>query len=305
MVILDADDKNLKSIFSPYIKEELLQQTSHKKVLGTIEKLKDYSIQVNPREINLFYMEDNMRERILFENGKYKVNNTSMEFLETEILKLVENYPEKFSPNVIMRPLYQEVILPNLCYIGGGGEIAYWLELKSFFEAVNVNFPILLLRNSALLVTQKQSQKAEKLGLSWNDLFLKQSELVNTKTNQLSEFPIHLSELKEQLQKQFTTLFEITNQTDKSFTGAVKAQEAKQIKGLENLEKRLLKAQKKKHCDELERITDLQNELFPNKSLQERQNNFSEFYLESGDNLIQKLMVELKPLTTKFEIIVL
>lgn len=304
LVILDGDNTDLKRIFIPYIKEELTLQTSHKKVLETIKKLKDYTVQVNPREINLFYIEDSLRERILFENGKYSVNNTNIEFTESEILSLVENHPEKFSPNVIMRPLYQEVILPNLCYIGGGGEIAYWLELKSFFDAVNVTFPILLVRNSVLLATEKQVKKADKLGLSWSDLFQEQTNLVNAKINQFSEFPIDLSSLKEQLQKQFKTLFEITTQTDESFTGAVKAQEKKQIKGLENLEKRLLKAQKKKHSEELKRITDLQNELFPNKSLQERQTNFSEFYLENGNHLIDRLITQLKPLETQFEVIV-
>lgn len=305
LVILDADNQDLKRTFIPYIKEELTQQTSHKKVLETTEELKNYTIQVNPREINLFYMEDHLRERIIFENEKYTVNNTKIEFSETEILELLENHPEKFSPNVIMRPLYQEVILPNLCYIGGGGEIAYWLELKSFFDAVNITFPVLLLRNSVVLATEKQVKKADKLGLSWSDLFSKQNDLVNIKTAELSKFPVDFSVQKEHLQKQFEALFEMANQTDKSFLGAVKAQEAKQTKGLENLEKRLLKAQKRKHSETLERITDLQNELFPNKSLQERQANFSEFYLENGNDFIDKLIATLKPLEANFEIITL
>ena len=305
LVILDADNSELKQVFTPFIKEELIQQTSYKSVLETTEKLNNYTIQVNPREINLFFLEDNLRERILLENGKYKVNNTKIEFSESEILILLENHPEKFSPNVIMRPLYQEVILPNLCYIGGGGEIAYWLELKSFFDAVKVTFPILLLRNSALLVTEKQATKANKLDLKWSDLFSKQNNLVNAKTRQLSEIPIDFSTQKEQLQKQFEALYEIADKTDKSFLGAVKAQEAKQIKGLENLEKRLLKAQKKNYSQQLNRVIDLQNELFPNKSLQERQANFSEFYLESGENLIPSLINKLKPLKNDFNIILL
>jgi uncharacterized protein YllA (UPF0747 family) len=78
-----------------------------------------------------------------------------------------------------MRPLYEEVILPNLCYIGGGGEIAYWLELKAYFDHSKITFPILLLRNSLLLVTQKQAKKADSLGLSFSDLFLKQTDLIN------------------------------------------------------------------------------------------------------------------------------
>lgn len=303
LVILNADNQELKHSFIPFIKEELLLQTAYKEVSKTTKKLKNYAIQVNPREINLFYLENNLRERILFENGKYKVNNTKIEFTETEILSVLENHPDKFSPNVILRPLYQEAILPNLCYIGGGGEIAYWLELKSYFDALNVTFPILLLRNSAVLITEKQAKKADKLGLTWSDLFSKQTDLVNAKINQFSEFPIELSQLKEQLQKQFEYLYEIANQTDKSFLGTVKAQEAKQKKGLENLEKRLLKAQKRKHTDELQRITDLQNELFPNQSLQERQANFSEFYLQSGESLIPQLMKELKPLENHFNTI--
>lgn len=305
LVILDADDKDLKRNFIPFVKEELLHQSSHPLVLETAEKLKEYTIQVNPREINLFYIEDNLRERIVFENGKYKVNHTKIEFSEIEILALLENNPEKFSPNVIMRPLYQEVILPNLCYIGGGGEIAYWLELKSFFTAVNITFPILLLRNSVLLVSEKQTKKADKLDLTWSDLFSEQPDLVNAKTKQLSEFPIDLTNLKEQLQKQFQALYAIANKTDESFIGAVKAQEVKQTKGLENLEKRLLKAQKRKLSTILHRITDLQNELFPNQSLQERQANFSEFYLENGESLIPTLVKQLKPLQSNFEIITL
>ena len=303
LVILDADNPTLKRAFAPYIKEELTQQTAHKKVIETIENLKEYDIQVNPREINLFYLEHNLRERIVFENGIYKINNTKIEFSESEILTLVDTNPEKFSPNVIIRPLYQEVILPNLCYIGGGGEIAYWLELKSFFEAMNVTFPILLVRNSAVLVSEKQLKKIYKLGLSWSDFFLKQSDLITKKVNKLSEFPIDLTSQKEQLRKQFDALYEIANKTDKSFIGAVKAQESKQIKGLENLEKRLLKAQKRKHSEELERIIHLQNELFPNQSLQERLANFSEFYVDNRTDLIPKLMEQLQPLKNDFKII--
>jgi bacillithiol biosynthesis cysteine-adding enzyme BshC len=303
LVILDADDGNLKRQFIPFIKEELLKQTAFSKVNETIEQFGSYTVQVNPREINLFYIEDNLRERIIFEDGLYKINNTKLQFSEQELLAELELHPEKFSPNVVMRPLYQEVILPNLAYIGGGGEIAYWLELKSFFDAVNVTFPILIVRNSVVLATEKQLKKADALALTWNDLFQKQNRLINNKTKELSEFAIDLSNLKQQLQQQFQALNELTSKTDRSFEGAVKAQEVKQTKGLEQLEKRLLKAQKRKLADSLNRITALQNELFPNQSLQERQANFAEFYLENGEQLLPKLVDDIKPLSTNFTII--
>ena len=305
LVILDADNQGLKRIFIPFLKEELMSQTSYKEVAKTSEKLKNYTIQVNPREINLFYVEDTIRERIIFEKEKYRINNTQLEFSETEILDLLENNPEKFSPNVIMRPLYEEVILPNLCYIGGGGEIAYWLELKSFFDVAKVTFPVLLVRNSVLLASKKQTEKADKLNLSWKDLFSKQEDLINEKVKVYSEFPIDLTIQKEHLKNQFHYLHVLANQTDKSFAGAVKAQEAKQIKGLENLERRLLKAQKRKHAEQLERISDLQKELFPNGGLQERQANFSEFYLENGNSFIEKLQSSLNPLEDHFSILIL
>ncbi|KGO90168.1 bacillithiol biosynthesis cysteine-adding enzyme BshC [Flavobacterium suncheonense] len=305
LVIVDGDDSDLKQLFVPYVKEELSQQTSYQKVSETIKQLNDYTIQVKPREINLFYIENNLRERIIFENNTYKINNTARVFSQAEIIAEVENHPEKFSPNVILRPLYQEIILPNLCYIGGGGEIAYWLELKSNFEAFNVTFPVLLVRNSVLLAYQKQADKADALSLTWSDLFSKQANLINKKTKELSEFNLDFSEQKQFLREQFEKLNAIAAQTDASFSGAVKAQEAKQLKGLENLEKRLLKAEKKMHQERLERMVKLQNELFPNQSLQERKNNFSEFYLTEGEGLTTKLFEKLNPLSSEFSIIYL
>ena len=303
LVILDADDAELKRVLIPFIKDELENQTSYKEVTTTIEKLKEYPIQVTPREINLFYIENNLRERIVFENGTYKVNHTNLSFSKEEIFQLIETDPEKFSPKVILRPLYQEVLLPNLCYIGGSGEIAYWLELQSFFKAAKVSFPMLLVRNSVVLATEKQIKKADALHLSWADLFGKQKDLVNQKTKAISEINLDLTDLKAQLKKQFDDLYSIAKQTDNSFIGALKAQEIKQIKGIDHLEKRLLKAQKRKYADVLTRIIHLQNELFPNQSLQERQTNFSEFYEENGELLIQTLIEKLQPLEQRFEIV--
>ena len=305
LVIIDGDDTTLKKLFIPYAKNELLHQTSFKKVSDTIAQFKEYTIQVNPREINLFYIQNELRERIIFENGNYKINNTLLSFSEREILAELEKNPENFSPNVILRPLYQEVILPNLCYIGGGGEIAYWLELKSNFEENNITFPMLLLRNSVVLSTKKQMDKANKLGLNWQELFLNQDALVNLKVQKYSEFTVDFTSQKEVITKQFAALYKIAESTDKSFIGAVKAQETKQLKGLDNLEKRLLKAEKRVHSERLNRIVSLQNELFPNNSLQERSVNFSEYYFEFGSKLMEELLRELNPLSQEFKIITL
>ena len=307
LVIVDGADAKLKKLLIPYIKKDVFENISFQKVSETIDRLNElpqnYGIQVNPREINYFYLKDGLRERIVEQNGQFLVNGTDIKFTKSELEDEIESHPEAFSPNVIARPIYQEVILPNLCYIGGGGELAYWLELKSSFEAMNVPFPILLLRNSALIIAEKQHDKLLKLGISTADVFLEQNSLINKKIREISNIDIDFTPQKEHLAAQFKTMYEIAEQTDKSFLGAVKAQEVKQKKGLENLEKRLLKAQKKKLKDHVMRMIELQNQLFPGKSLQERNLNFSELYLEFGETLIPSLLQALKPLQNEFYIL--
>ena len=304
LVIIDGDSKGLKQVFSPFLKNELLYQTSFTEVSKTIIELeKDYKIQVNPREINLFYLENNSRERIVFENGIYKILNSDIEFTKQAIFKELKNHPEKFSPNVLLRPLYQEVILPNICYIGGGGEIAYWLQLKGFFDSIAIPFPILLLRNSLQVISSKQVKKLENLSISMEEIFLNQHELISKKVIENSEIRIQFDEKKDFLQNQFSKLKEVAKQTDITFVNAVNAQERKQIKGIEMLEKRLLKAEKRRQEDLVQRITILQNELFPNQSLEERQRNFSEYYLEYGVDFIEMLKESLKPLQQEFTVL--
>lgn len=307
LVIIDGDDVNLKKQMIPYVKKDVLEKMGFQKVTETISSLEalptKYNIQVNPREINYFYLAEGIRERIVEKEGRFYVNETEIEFSKDQLLTELEDHPERFSPNVIMRPVYQEVILPNLCYIGGGGELAYWLELQSMFETMGVTFPVLSLRNSVLVIAKKQYDKLKRLNLSTTDLFLKQSSFINKKIREISNIDIDFTPQKKYLEEQFKALYDLAEQTDKSFLGAVKAQEVKQKKGLDSLEKRLLKAQKRKLADHVTRITEIQNELFPNQSLQERTLNFSELYLELGDDLIPMLVKVLKPLHQEFLIL--
>jgi len=304
LVIIDGDDKRLKKQFIPYIENELIAQTCFNNVSSTINELsKNYKIQVNPREINLFYLTDQIRDRIILKNGVYSTIDRQFSWTKEEMLQHLREKPERFSPNVMMRPLYEEVVLPNLCYIGGGGELAYWFELKSYFDTEKIPFPILLLRNSALIISKTQTQKLRKLNISLAEIFLKQQDLINKKIKEVSDIKIDFSEQRQFLEKQFIELEELAKLTDKSFIGAVKAQQAKQLKGLEKLEKRLLKAQKRKLISLVDRITDIQNELFPNQSLEERFRNFSEAYVKHGKVFIEKLKSNLDPLDGEFQII--
>jgi bacillithiol biosynthesis cysteine-adding enzyme BshC len=305
LVIIDGNDAEFKKVLIPFVKRELTDRLSYRKVSETSSRLKalGYPEQVSPREINLFYLKEGLRERIIEKDGHFHINNTAIDFTAEEIITELNKYPDRFSPNALLRPLYQEVLLPNLCYTGGGGELAYWLELKDYFNTVEVPFPILLLRNSVLLISEKQLEKLKKLDVTIPDLFLPTLELENMHTQRLSELKIDFSKQREFLKKQFEDLYETAKKTDASFIGAVAAQEKKQLNGLDKLEKRLLKAQRRKLSDELERITGIQEDLFPGESLQERTKNFSEFYLEKGPELLTLIKRELDPLVNKLGII--
>ena len=202
-----------------------------------------------------------------------------------------------------MRPVYQEAILPNLAYIGGGGELAYWLQLKAYFKEVQLPFPILVLRNSVQIVSRKQQQKLDALNISIEEVFLKKASLLKKKVNENSDIEFNFSDAQTLLEQQFTALRSVANQTDASFVGAVHAQAKKQLNGLKNLENRLLRAEKRRQKELVFRISEIKEQLFPNQSLEERQRNFSEYYLAYGDAFIATLKSILKPLDFEFTVL--
>ncbi len=304
LVIVDGDDKKLKSLLIPYVKKELLESYAVKSIQETNTFLeKHYRLQVTPREINFFYIEDTVRERIVFEDGLYKVNNTEIAFTKEEILTELNKNPEKFSPNVIMRPLYQEVVLPNLSYIGGGGELAYWLQLKELFNSSNIPFPILMLRNSVLFTTEKLSKKLEKIGAGYPDLFLKQDILCKKTVKDCSTLELSFQDQKNKLKAIFDELKPLIEQTDVTFKGALEAQEKKQMKGIKNLEHRLQRAEQRKHADLVTRIKAIQDALFPRKGLQERNQNFATLYKFYGEEIFSELFENLDPFDFRFYVL--
>tara|TARA_B100001250_G_scaffold265290_1_gene228784 strand:+ start:418 stop:2028 length:1611 start_codon:yes stop_codon:yes gene_type:complete len=308
LIIIDADSKSLKNIFKEYMKSEILNNNCHDLVNSQIETLKkDYNSkfkpQVNPRLINLFYLTKNGRYRIEKKKNQFCLIGVNKEFSKNELIEEVENFPENFSPNVLMRPLYQEVILPNIGYVGGGNELSYWFQLNKLFENEKVDFPVLILRNSLLLINSKFSKKINKLKINIKDLFLEKNLLVSKVVKQNSKINLDLNFLKNQLKFQFDFLEDLIKKTDKSFKGAVIAQKKKQIKGISNLEKKLLKSQKRKMNDYVERINSIYESIFPNNDLQERQLNFFELYEEHGLVILSDLKKNLDPFDNNFTIL--
>ncbi|MDB5014774.1 MAG: hypothetical protein JWQ25_2976 [Daejeonella sp.] len=305
LVIIDADHIDLKTQFIPIIKDDIIHQHSFKNISDTDSKLKAIGVntQVNPREINFFYLLDNFRERIVFEDGEYRVLNSEISFTEVELIKEIENNPERFSPNVVMRPLYQEIILPNIAYIGGGAEIVYWLQLKQNFDFYKVNFPILIPRNSALIVDETLDRKLNRLDLKFLDLFKNTEELQKEWILRHSEHTLNLKKEWIELESIFTELQIRAKKIDPTLGPSTEAVKTRLEKALKSLEKKLIKAEKKNHEEAISSISNIRKKLFPKGGLQERTESFALFYVKSGACFMNDLFNHFEPLNFKFSIL--
>lgn len=304
LLVIDGDDSALKSLFKPIIKEEILQQPTIEQITKTntaLEKL-GYATQVFPREINLFFLEADRRERIVKEGDGYKVLNTDLKFSEEEMLSLVENSPEKFSPNVTLRPVYQEVILPNLSYTGGPGEFAYWLQLKGVFEQFSVPFPILLPRNFGLILSKSMQERMKKLGLQIEDLFKSVEEVKAAWLAKNVSEPVDLKDEIAQIDAIFEQIATKATLHDKSLKEYVAAMKQKALSSAEQIEGRVQKAQNQKFSTEVNQLLDLHHKLFPNGGLQERTDNFLNFYLNDKD-FLSKLLAFFDPFDLRFNVL--
>ena len=298
LVILDADNNALKRSFSSIIKQEITERKSENLVKSSSFELEqlNYKAQVFPREINLFYLTDNSRERIIFDDHIYKVNNTYITFSEEEILTEVDNNPERFSPNVILRPIYQQFILPNLSYIGGPGEIAYWLQLKSTFEFYKVGFPILQPRAFGIILNEAIQKKINKLNIEAKSIFKSYEELKADYLG-LHAQDIDLEKEKTDLKKTFDTIIEKGSLIDATLNGSLAAEWQRFEKQLSGIEKRIKKSEERKHETVLNQYSNIKEKLFPNGGLQERHENIFSFLINKPD-LIDDLLINL-PVTKK------
>lgn len=306
LLVIDGDDPFLKAGFASIMHSELEQSLSSQAIDRTTQNLLDagYHKQVHPRDINLFYCDDGLRERILRTEFGFSVDQTDLSFTKEELLELVDQRPELFSPNALLRPLYQECVLPNLAYIGGGAEVAYWLQLKDCFDLCQLTYPMVYLRNSVSLVPSKVRKKLKALNFGLEDLFLPGDELSRLYVTRNSKLKIDFSPQKEYLKKQFAQLYAMAQSTDASFIGAVGAQEKKQLKGLERLEQRLMRAEKRKHAEQIQRLVALRQWLFPDGVLQERKENMSWGYQHMGAEFLFHLKTQIDPSDHRFTVLI-
>jgi len=306
LLVLQPDHAGLKQAMKSIFKEDLIQGIPETIVSATNEKLeKEFHLQVSPRKVNLFYLRDGIRNRIDKKGNLYSVDGTDIKFTEKEILEELDHFSERFSPNVILRGLYQETILPNIAFIGGGSEVAYWMQLKDLFQQYHVPFPVLVLRNSFTIMNGKQEYKLNELGISLSDLFTDETLLANEMVVQWSGNPISLSEELKEAKQFFAILKNKSGIIDKSLVQHVHALEQDMLKKIDTLEKKMLRAERKKQAVQLQRIWKLKGELFPNGNLQERVENFMPYYATYGPSFVRAIIDHSLSLEQEYILLVL
>ncbi|OEK07212.1 bacillithiol biosynthesis cysteine-adding enzyme BshC [Roseivirga misakiensis] len=304
LIIVDADDVRLKTLFKPVISDDIFHQIPEKEVNDVSDQLNklDYKTQVNPRAINFFYMKDNIRSRIIRSNNGFEVLDHEIFFTEDELKTEIDSNPERFSPNVVLRPLYQEILLPNLAYVGGPSELVYWLQLKGVFDHFNTTFPLLMPRNFAGVLTPRNVEKMHKAGLNFEDLFKEENTLVREKVVENTAHKLDLEEQRERIQKIFSEAQDQAIQIDTTLEKLVLAEQRRAEKSIEKIEHKILKAERKNQEVLVNRIYNLKEALFPTGTPQERKDNFLNFYLRN-DQFIETCMNAFDPLDYQFHLI--
>jgi bacillithiol biosynthesis cysteine-adding enzyme BshC len=303
LIIVDGDDVQLKKSFEFILLKEVLEQFSHQELKKSAEIIRSKGIkeQAFAREINLFHLGKESRIRLESVDDKIKIGD---EFFDRdEIVENIQKHPENFSPNVILRPLYQEVVLPNLCYIGGSGELAYWLQLKPVFDAAQVAYPLLQLRISAHFLSDKQLNKMNKLGFTYPK-FSQKLDVV------LKDFLIHLSSrnnnehnMKLQLEQLRSILTEQAKQVDSTLIASAEAQVKRIEHIVANFNEKLSRYERKIHKEKLERARLLHKEFFPNGGLQERQENFISFFIQNRSAWLDEFLNNLDVFDQEFIVV--
>ena len=290
LVIIDADDKALKMLLKPVMFNDIFEQKSFEAIQETnIALSQNYKLQINGREVNFFYLHPEFGRRLIKPEGNhFKLNDTEVILTADELKTDIENYPERFSPNVVLRPVYQELILPNLAYIGGPAEVAYWLQLQQVFEVHKVPFPVIMQRNSYLLLGKSTKDKIEKMGLTIGNMFLNDADLTDKylQIHSATNFMDNANQVDVLLQQIFDEIKNIDPISGKELL-QFKLESKKVL--MANF-KTYKKAREQKQEDNIVKMLKLKERIFPNRTFQERIENVMMHDINLFDDLIEKVL---------------
>lgn len=271
LVVLDADNTQLKQALKSYIAKDIFGSENIEAAREATDKLdKNYKAQIFPREINFFYLTEKGRYRIAKEGSVYKALDTDIEFTEAELKTEIDAYPERFSPNVVLRPMYQEIILPNVSYIGGPAEVNYWLQLKGVFDVNAIQFPIIELRKSIILLNERTLQNIDDMGLDITTFLAEEqkigSEFVEENGADIPDYSAHYKAVESELEIIKGKALEVDPNLKPFLEGEFK----KITDTFGKLDNKLQKFEKQKFEKQLKKIETIKSKFFTPGKLAER-----------------------------------
>jgi bacillithiol synthase len=303
LVIFDPQDKKVKKLLRPIFKKEIDDFRQHtEKLVHVSAKLEEvYHAQVKINPINLFFNNQDGRYAIEPADNEFRLKRKRKKFSYDEIIELIENEPELFSANVLLRPICQDFIFPTAFYVAGPSEITYFAQVLPLYKFYNLEAPIIYPRSSITILEKNIKSLVEKFDLNLHDIFIDNENLKEKvlksilKTslddafkNTSNDIDVAIDQLKERL-------FEI----DKTLTDAASKYREKILKYIDELKGKANEAQKRKYETTLRQIDKISTSVYPNNSLQERELNFTYFANKYGNNFLKQIYEELE--INKFE----
>lgn len=311
IILIEPNAKPFKEQFKHHFYQDIINSLLYHAIQPTIEKLNKthYPVQVTPREINTFLFHNHKRILIKKHEHSFHFKDTDIQWSKATLEEHLEKHTENFSPNVLLRPIYQQTILPNIAYVGGSAEVSYWLELKEVFKAFQTVYPVLIQRPVLFILPENIQRKMKKLNFNTDDFFTKEKHTLIKEILDKQQLSIHL----EHYQKQFTSVFQelmlLAEPIDKTLIAYIQAEQAKNSNFIEKLEQKLNRQIKQKNDILIKQLEDIYHTFFPNNNMQERVWNI--FYIAKMLNTsIFDLIDELLPyckidLTEHFKINIL
>jgi bacillithiol biosynthesis cysteine-adding enzyme BshC len=303
LIIFDPQDIEVKTLLKPIFKKEITDFRNHTEQLvhvsATLEEL--YHAQVKVKPVNLFLRVDEGRYSIEPVENEYRLRRKRKSFTQEQLLELLENEPDKFSPNVLLRPICQDYLFPTAFYIGGPSEIAYFAQIKPLYDLYNITQPMIYPRSSATILENSISNSLEKYSLTINDIFFDIDSVKKRIINSIEESSVDeiFSGIENQIEVTFDQLKEKLLDIDKTIADSSNRYRDKILGTISELKSKAEKAQQKKYEVTLRQIDRAAIHLFPNSNLQEREINFVYYANKYGDDFLKKIFDELQ--INKFE----
>lgn len=298
LVFIDPSSNEVKKLLTPIFERELT--TSPKlceEIIHTSAELeKEYDLQVKPKVINLFYIHNGNRYLIEpRENNRFALKNSKKRFEHEEMMQAVNESPENFSPNVVLRPMCQDYLLPTVAYVAGPAEISYFAQLKPAYEHYDITMPVIYPRASVTFLEGRVTKFMKNFDVSFTEIFHHKT-LMGKVVEKLSEIKVDdaISKAQEDFSKTFHDLRGMINKIDRTLLGTLDNVKEKLNTGLEILKDKLINAQAGKSDVAMKQIEKVTNNIYPHKNLQEREINVSYFLNKYDKMFIEKLFNEME-----------